>query len=232
MTVADGGGKAICTGWPRKALEVKATAQGLVPPLEEIVDLNGGDFQVAQADDQGLSVSRFDPDADGNTIVSERTWLVTMAAADDLKERPAKYRFPTPKVPTAETIYQRFVDADLAKVGPEVDLEARYGEPSRAWIGWTIGGAIAVVGLAGLAYRLRPRAVAATGGRFAVPDPVTPFAVLGLLREIQLQDAVPEGRRRELAATIERLEAHYFAGAPEATPDLAAVAAHWAGQAG
>ena len=212
-------------------LEVKASTLGLVPPLPAIMDVRDGDFVVRGTDDQGLTVSRFDPDAEGNAIVSERTWLVTMQAADGLPVVPTRYTFPKPKV-DAETTYQRFVDADLARVDPEVDLEATYGTPSRARLWWTLG----VLGALGtatvLAYRFRPRAVATGTGRFALPDPMTPFGVLGLLREIQLQDAVPEGRRRELAATIRDLESHFFTRSDKPAPDLAAVAPHWIKQPG
>jgi len=211
-------------------LEVKASALGLVPPLDEIVTVQNADFKVAKTEDQGLSIARFDPDAEGNAIVSERTWLITMEAADTITERPTKYKFPEPKVATAETIYQRFVDADLAKVGPDVDLEARYGEPSRAWLWWTLGGVAAITLLSILAYRFRPPTSAAATGRFALPDPVTPFSVLGLLRDIQLQDAVPESKRRELATSIASLESHYFAGSNQAVPDLKQVASTWISQ--
>ena len=212
-------------------LEVKAAAQGLVPPLEEVVAVREGDFRVTKADDQGLAVSRFDPDAEANTVVSERTWLLTLEAAPGLPARPTKYTFPASRVEGAETTYQRFVDADLAKVDPEVNLGAQYGTPSRAWIGWALGGLVALTAASVLLYRFRP-AEAAPAGRFALPDPLTPFAALGLLREIQLQDAVPDGRRRDLAAAIADLEAHYFAGSDRPGPDLKAVVAHWVGQAG
>ena len=212
-------------------LEVKASALGLVPPLEAIMTIQPADFKVAKTEDQGLSVARFDPDAAENTIVSERTWLITMEAADNLAERPTRYKFPEPKVATAETIYQRFVDADLAKVGPDVDLEARYGDPSRDGLWWTLGGLATLTGLSLLAYRFRPRAATAASGRFPLPDPITPFSVLGLLRDIQLQDAVPEAKRRELATAIANLESHYFAGSDQAVPDLGQVASTWIKQA-
>ena len=208
-------------------LEVKATALGLVPPLEEVVAIKNADFQVNKTEDQGLSVSRFDPDNEANSVVSERTWLITMQAADGLPERPTKYAFPCPKVEGAETTYQRYVDADLAKVEPNVNLDERYGNPSRTWIWWTLGGIAIASTLGVLAYRFRPRTSTAATGRFVLPNPLTPFSVLGLLREIQLNDAVPDSKKRELAAAIEALESHYFAGSNQPVPDLGSVASAW-----
>ena len=212
-------------------LEVKATALGLVPPLEDVVTVRNADFRVTKTDDQGLAVSRFDPDAEGNSVVSERTWLLTMEAAPDLTARATKFAFPTPKVSQAEAIYQRYVDADLAKVDPLVDLEANYGDPSRAGLWWTLGGLAAVLTLGFLAFRLRPRTATAATGRFAMPDPVTPFAVLGLLRDIERHNGLAEPKKRELAASIASLESHYFAGSSQTTPDLDRVASTWIGQA-
>src|SRR5262249_21336495 len=69
-------------------VEVKATARGLVPDLEQILTLNHPGFQVEKVDDQGLSVSKFDPDSEATRIDSERTWLVSFHAAADQPKPP------------------------------------------------------------------------------------------------------------------------------------------------
>jgi hypothetical protein len=63
-------------------LEIKATAQGLVPGLEHIVELAPSQFDVSSTEDQGVSVSRFADDQE--SVVSERTWLVKLEAKRDL----------------------------------------------------------------------------------------------------------------------------------------------------
>jgi hypothetical protein len=210
-------------------LEVKAVGLGLVPPLEELVDVKNANFDIIKTDDQGLSVSRFDPDNEANAVVSERTVLVTMQAKEGLPARAEVFRFPAPRVETFETTYQRYVDADLAKVGPEVTLEERYGQTSLAWLWWTIGGVVALVGVT-VAWRFRPRMTKAAADRFPMPDPITPFSVLGLLRDIERNNGLSEASQGELADSIRRVEVVYFAGETAQGPDLRQVAESWIGR--
>ena len=212
-------------------LEVKAVAQGLAPGLSDLLDVSSPGFEIVKTEDQPLSVSRFDPESEANTIVSERGWLVTFEARDGLPERPDTFRFPEPKVETSEAIYQRYVDADLAKVEPLVDLEERYGEPGRAWIYWTVGGVGLAIGVGLLAWAVRPRQAKAATDRYAMPDPLTPFAVLGLLRDIQLHDNLSAASDRDLSAAIQELEMHYFARPGDQEPDLRGIAQTWIGRA-
>ena len=65
-----------------------------------------------------------------------------------------------------------------------------------------------------------------------MPEPVTPFTVLGLLRDIQHNDGLTEPAKHELAASIQRLERHYFAEPSADAPDLHAIAADWLARTG
>ena len=48
-------------------------------------------FDVAQTDDQGVSVSRFDHDSDAIAVGSERAWLVTLKAKPELAQPPSRF---------------------------------------------------------------------------------------------------------------------------------------------
>ena len=63
--------------------------------------------------------------------------------------------------------------------------------------------------------------------RFELPEQLTPFAVLGLLRDIQHNNGLGPADREELGASIDRLERHYFAETDEQEPDLHQIAASW-----
>lgn len=213
-------------------LEVKATGRGLVPGLDELLEVKSPGVEVAGVEDQGLSVSRFDPESDETAVVSERSWLVNLKAVGEPGQGPKEFRFSQPKPEGAEVVYQRYVDADLQAVPAEVALEGAYGEPSyKAWVPWAVG---APVGLAllGLAWwRWRPRGVVEKVETFRVPDPLTPFSVLGLLRDIEHRDGLNDRQRGELAGAIAGLESHYFAGSNGGEPDLRSIAESWVSRA-
>jgi hypothetical protein len=120
-------------------LEVKAVAQGLVPAFDEILSLESPGLDVVQTEDQGLSVSNFDIEAAENVVVSERNWLVTLRASQDLRQLSKEFRFGTSLVDGAEVVYQRYDDANLAKTDVVVPLGARYGEVKANWI-WRLVG--------------------------------------------------------------------------------------------
>jgi hypothetical protein len=208
-------------------LEVKATALGLVPDLDTIVSLEHAGFQVEKVDDQGVSVSKFNPDSEATRIDSERTWQVSFRAAENQEKPPATFRFASAKIDGAELVYQRYVDADLAKVGPEISLEATYDQPRYAWLGWAAGCLLALALVARAIVKLRsgPKRVAVQ--RFQMPELVTPFSVLGLLREIQHTNGFSAPQSQELAGSIERIERHYFAESDGEAVDLRQVAETW-----
>lgn len=226
-------------------LEVKATGQGLIPSLAEIVDVNPDEFEIANIEDQGISVSRFDPDSAENVVVSERTWMVTMAGKDGLVEHPKSFQFAAVKDPNllahaedkdipAEDamVYQRFVDADLESVSQHISLEEQYGETSHAWIGWAVGLGLGGVALLGLIFALRPKERVERKARFEVPAEVTPFTVLGLLKDIQANNGLTPKRKTELSTSINRIEQYYFGATNgEEEPKLTEIARTWVRQA-
>ena len=208
-------------------LEVKGVALGLVPDFDEILDLKSPGFHVVKTEDQPVSVSRFDPDSADNVIVSERGWLVTLQADEGLPKIPDQFAFAKAKLDEVEMTYQRYADADLAAAQPVVSLEQRYGEPSRAWIIWA--GAGLFLGLIAVfaAWKLATKPRAEVAGRFAMPEQVTPFTVLGLLREIRVHPALPPSKTAELDLSIQKLEEHYFSGQSNDPTDLHAIVSTW-----
>ncbi len=105
-------------------VEIKAVAHGLVPDVDQLVSLDQPGFEREKIDDQGVSVTKFDQESPATVIDSERTWLVTYHAAPGQAKPPDLFRFASAKVDGAEQIFQRYVDADLAKVGAE-DLRSK-----------------------------------------------------------------------------------------------------------
>ena len=228
-------------GEGKLVLEVKAQANGLVPRLDTILDLTpfasgeDGGFVVANVDDQGLSISQFDEESDEASVISERTWLLTLAAADDLEELPTTFAFASPRIEGTETIHQRFVDADLEQVEATVDLEETYGEADRGWVllrdrrcppgRWHSSASSPGASPGG-------RVRTTTEERFRVPENVSAFTVLGLLRDIEANDGLSQPQRVELAGQIQELESCYFAEVEREPADLRTIAERWVDRIG
>ena len=210
-------------------LEVKAVGQGLIPALEDLVAFAPQDFEVVQVEDEGVSVSRFDEEADENAIVSERLWLVNMQAKGDLEELPESFSFGDPKLDVKEAIYQRYNDADLASVEQTIPLEQVYGQVShtREMILGVAAGVLALLFGAAFLLLLFKRKPEQTQTDLEIPEDLNPFSVLGLLKRIEHNNGFSQERKVELSHSINRIEAFYFDQSSGDEPDLREIAEQW-----
>ena len=127
-----------------------------------------------------------------------------------------------------EMTYQRYVDADLASVGPDVSLEARYGELDRPgfWT-WALGLAVAAGVIVGLRRLLASLRQAPEQARYIVPEDLSAFTVIGLLRQIESSNGLSQDSRDELNGQITKIESHYFGDEEATSPDLGEIARSW-----
>jgi len=209
-------------------LEVVANGNGLIPELEDLLDLEPLDFQVTDIQDQGISVSQFDFEAPENVVKSERSWMITLAAAEGMTTPPQEFAFAQPVMEGGESEYQRYVDADLMAVDPVVNLEEHYAQPDYSWVS-TIVAVVLVACFGGIALaRVGKRPVEQKSLRYPLPENVTPFTVLGLLKQIQRDNGFSNGEQEELAASIHQVESYYFTDEPEGEePPLRSIAEQW-----
>lgn len=207
-------------------LEVKASAIGLVPALKDIVDFAPEGFEITENVDEGVSISQFDKENEEVAVISERSWTIGMKAIEDLAA-PESFSFGTPKVETKETAYQRYVDADLAAVEPTISLEKQYVEKSNSWMYWVGGGLVGLIVLHFLFTMLFDEVKQEKRAGYELPDEVTPFTVIGLLKDIHRNNGLSPDRKQELDTSINRLEAHYFSDVKGEEPDLEQLANEW-----
>ena len=213
-------------------LEVKASAIGLVPDLAELAGAEApAGFDIAKTEEVPLAVKKFDSERDRNAVVSERVWTITLKATDGAETLPTEFTFPRVLLPTKESLFQRYSDADLAAVGAVVSLEKTYGKANRFWLRLAAAGA--VLGLAALVLgavlvrRGMRGAAERRAARGRLPADPTALQALTALRELRDGGRVPDSRRAELDRDIDALEAAYFS--PEsAAVDLRAAVAKWA----
>ncbi len=211
-------------------VEVKASCNGLVPSLDAVLDFGSEGFEVVDTVDQGLSVSQFDEESDETLVVSERTWLVSFKASKAGQELPESFQFATPQVETKEVFYQRYVDADLASVDNIVSLEQEYGNNEYAWSNWLML-ALGVIVIIGPFIFLATRSSQPQLQRSALPERITPFTVLQLLRQVERDNGFNEQQKLELAESIEIVEQRYFGARTDngnGELDLEEIAIRWA----
>ena len=212
-------------------LEVKATARGLVPSLDQLLDVSPQGFKVTNTDDQGVSVSKFDKEGEGSAVISERIWMISMAADEDLATPATTFTFASSRVEDASVTYQRFIDADLASVEQLISLERAYGEARNPWLMWLTGAAIVIVGLVLVLRLSRHQRRNEDQAVFTRPESVTPFTVLGLLKDIERNNGMNKASLQELTTSINRLETYYFHGhsadGNSNAPDLDGVLDEW-----
>ena len=216
-------------GEGKVTLEIKAKAKGLVPSLESILQLDMPGFVVQKRDDQGASANKFTDEQDG--VESERVWLLALAPENE-HERPNRFVFGRPLVEGTKAVYQRYDDADLATVSPEVALTGLRGGGNPVWA-WVL------VGLALVAYTLwflfhQPAAGGGGPGRdvLTLPQHVNAFTVLALLQQVAARARLDADQSRDLAADIARIEACHFGRGQDPSLDLEAVAKNWLRHAG
>jgi len=180
-------------------VEISASAKGLVPPLEEIIELSRDRFEVVSVDDQGVLPTRFDPDSDEVQIVSERGWSVEYRAKENETD-VTEFSFGESKVDDAEVKFQRYDDVDLVDSEQVVSLERQY---SNAVVGLALLAAVAFA----FVYK---RPVVEPAAKFTMPEDVNPFTVLTLLRDIRQRNGIADDKAIELESSIEEVERSWF----------------------
>ena len=214
------------------SLEIKATARGLVPDLDEILDLAPKEFRVDHVDDQGVSVNAFDDDQ--VRIASERLWNVTLVPRDDIGHAASRFEFGRPRDPSTKVERHRYADADLVASDEEITLDTTLGKAPFPW--WWIAISLGTVALlVGFFAMKRSRQRGPEAARHRVPDRIEPFSVLALLREIAGDPRLPSSLRGELDSVIGEVESYYFSQSDQTgrnAPDLAHIATEWVRRAG
>jgi len=208
-------------------VEISASAKGLVPPLEEIIELSRDRFEVVSVDDQGVLPTRFDPDSDEVQIVSERGWSVEYRAKENETD-VTEFSFGESKVDDAEVKFQRYDDVDLVDSEQVVSLERQYSNAGWSFLYWLVP-LVGLALLAAVAFAfVYKRPVVEPAAKFTMPEDVNPFTVLTLLRDIRQRNGIADDKAIELESSIEEVERSWFGKEKESSQlDLTKLARTW-----
>ncbi|MGK0187119.1 MAG: hypothetical protein ACI9R3_002905 [Verrucomicrobiales bacterium] len=211
-------------------LEVRASAHGLLPEFDDLLDFAPEQFDIASLDDQGLSVVELDAERDDGAAICERNWMIELTAKKELETRPSSFQFAKAKTDTEEHIFQRYQDADLATATQTISLEQQYGDTGNDWIWGTVIFAFMIL-VAIAVYRIllaAPEDDTAEEAGYRIPEEITPFSIVTLLRRIHTDAHLSDSERNELGQSIAELERHFFNRESETEePNLKAIAECW-----
>lgn len=210
-------------------LDVKATACGLVPDLEQLFDLDafGQQLPIARIDPHEGTVLR-QVNSWGDTVhaVSERRWTVVLDAANLVAPpRRIELQLPKPKI-EAKVAHQAYVEMDLVDLDEPVATvgkgEAVVATAERSnsdarrllYIGAGGGAILLVLVLLAVIWRAsrsRPRPLRAADV-FRLPSEIDGFVVVQLLRALGGSELVrmSSAHRSEMQQDIHRIQASCF----------------------
>lgn len=214
-------------------LEIKATALGIIPELGSLMQTNMAGFNIEEFSDNGMAVTHIDTEGDEVASAGERNWLIKLRVPEDAP-RSLTFRFPDVSSDDAKVGYKRYQDADLVTVDNEVALAGIPLNPRPVWQ-WILMGCIVVATFMGVGWVVRNRTSEQTveDCLYELPEPVTPFGVIGLLREMRSDSRLNwnSDQSTELDQTISKLESYYFSQQRngDSGPDLNSISRRWVG---
>ncbi|WP_193213524.1 hypothetical protein [Luteolibacter marinus] len=210
-------------------LEVKATAHGLVPPLDELLESTTEGFATGAIEDRELRVVELDAADEALAPVSEHEWRIELKP--DGGVLPASFHFPAVKAEVAAEdglMRQRYVDVDLQPVGSDVAL----GGSGKRTTPWIIGGVAALAALLGgvFAWTRRRKGPAHAGPELLpLPEHINAVSVIGYLRRLQDRPGITPALKAQIESEIATLQARHFGpeNAPQDPEALASIARRW-----
>lgn len=212
-------------------LEIEANANGVIPKLNELLELPELAAFKRQVDNGGFIVKSVDS-KDTVQPVSSASWSITYELKKPrAKILPNKFTFPKAKNGDLKLINKIYDDANLKEVQGTVPLDWADKKPFD-YILWGIVAVIAIICLIIIVVITSRKHgdEQVENALYEMPETVTPFTVIQLLQNINAANAVSEQDRKLIKEDIKKLEEAHFS--PEATvnkdpEDLKSIVLTW-----
>ena len=224
-------------------LEIKATATGLTPDLDQLLTIDPKALISVKHINphEGLQIKELNSWGDEVTPTSERLWTLTLDGdAVRAAEGPLEFHFPTAKAKDATMILQTYKDMNLTtltapmvtlgqttKAGEIIAHPTAHPYPWLAIIASTITGIVLVIILFRKRSSTQPQSTAVI---FHMPAEVDGFAVVALLRRLRSSPFVKlkDAQQQELQSDLTRIEQQCFSSSnPMPESDLRTIASKW-----
>ena len=207
-------------------LEVKTSAKGLVPALDDLLEMPPKGFEVVNVDDRELQVEELTTETDDGAPLATHEYRITLKPETST---PSQFRFPnlTELATTAlakedAVLRQRYQDVDLLPVGEVVELDES-SNPRWLWFVLLLLGVFALIGWFFMR-KLKSTPEVQTVSGPELPSNLTAVTLLHWLKS--LLPRVPSEQTGELRQEINQLEKHAFSEGG-AQPALDEIASRW-----
>jgi hypothetical protein len=211
-------------------LEIRATANSIIPALDDVLNTHFDDFKVISIIDEGLQVNKLINEKQSSYPEMERNWTVSLKLADYQPNKPTKFHFPTPKDAKVPVKFSRYQDADLVEVNDTVDFNAQPMKSDYAWVWWLL--VFPIAGLVALFVYMNKKQRAqyvSTEVTYKIPESLNPFTVVALLMTIRKDEVIKDSKiLQKLNADIAMIEESQFSDqSSKKKIDLASLAKKW-----
>ena len=199
-------------------LEIRASGHGLVPPLDQLVELPIEGFTIDSTDDRELQVDELDARTDDGAPISTHEWRIILEPEG--AKLPAQFTFPK-VLATLSTnqdeglTLQKYNDVDLVSVQETTAIVA--GSDSPPWTLWLIPVAILAAIAGFFALNRKPEVEEIDQGP-DLPSTLTPVSVLAFLENLERNAQLPDQARADLIISIKSLKDRSF-GPKRDVPD-------------
>lgn len=225
-------------------INVSASADGLLPNLDRLLDLTDYALPVLDVEDEGgLQVKRLHNGAEGLFPKSERSWIVHLDPTPILRgvSERVDFEFPVALSPGTDTVYRRFEEMDPVDAAAKITLVEGEAVATvaqvdyRLWFAGAVGVFLLLAGLMVILARNQKSSSSEAPSLFSLPTEFTPFSVIALLHRIKSSQSVEltDEQRLSLQSDMQTLERQTFAREEDTsrTRDLEALARRWLGTA-
>ena len=232
------------------ALEIRTTAHGIIPELNQLVDLPPPGFEIVATEDRELQLEELDAATQDGAPLTSHEWKLTLSPKSD--QMPKEFAFPAILSPPTNgpdngsegeeteakeseeeppVVYQQYEDVDLVEVPAVIPLSPE--KSTSIPIFWYL--LAAAIGLV-LIYLIRRLSGSSSEEKptLPVPENLTPVTVLSFLKSLQNHASLPSGKKEDLSEDIATLQKQSFAPGAQAPPasELEQMAKHWQRQLG